>query len=153
FAQEKLGDLDGAAASYRAALDADPTVFPAANDLGVIRAEQGHLDDAADAFRQALAANDKYALARFNLGLVLDREGPSHMVESQGQIAEAIRTDSSFRDQDRTFMFDDDSFFTTLDLSKPLPPTWHFAASTKRTPVAVAGVVLALLLFRLVKAL
>ena len=153
FAQEKLGDLSGAADSYRAALESDPTVFPAANDLGVILAKQGRFEEAVDAFRQALAANGDYTTAQFNLGLALDQQGPSHALESQGQIAAATRADSSLRNQDRSFIFDDDSFFTTLDLSKPLPPTWHFAASTKRTPVAVAGVVLALLLFRLFKAL
>jgi hypothetical protein len=151
FAQEKLDDFDGAAASYRAALEADPTIFPAANDLGVILAKQGRLADAADAFRQALAANGDYSIAQFNLGLALDQQGVSHALEAQGQFAAAGRGDKSLRSQDRSFIFDDDAFFTTLDLSKPLPPTWHFAASTERTPITVAGVVLALLLFRLAK--
>lgn len=153
FAQQKSGDLDGAADSYRAALASDPTNFPAANDLGVVLAEQHDWIGAADAFRQALAANHKYATARFNLGLALDRMGPAHAVESQGQLAEAIRTDSTLRNQNHTFISDDDVFFTTLDLSKPVPPDWHFATSTKRAPITAATIVIALLLFRLVKAL
>ena len=151
FVEEKLGDVPAAEAAYRAALASDPTAFPAANNLGEILADDGHLSLAADAFRRALAANPEYATAAFNLGLVLDRMGPSHVLESQGELAVATRLEPELRERDHELITDDDTFFTTLDLSKPLPPNWHFASSQQRTSITVAGVVLALLLFRLFK--
>ena len=42
-------------------------------------------------------------------------------------------------------MTDTDPYFTTLDLSKPLPPSWEFARTQERAPVAAAGFALALL--------
>ncbi len=117
----------------------------------MILADQGHLDAAARAFRHAVAAKPSYATAHFNLGLVLNRMGPSHLFEAQGELARATRLEPELREHARKLISDRETFFTTLDLSKPLPPTWHFSSSEKRTPVVVAGVVLALLLFRLLR--
>jgi tetratricopeptide (TPR) repeat protein len=146
---EKQGDLPAAEDGYRAAVAADPTAFPAANNLGVILAEEGHLSEAADEFRLAVVADASYATAHFNLGLVLDRMGPAHFVEAQGEQAKAARLEPELREHDHELIADQETFFTTLDLSKPLPPTWHFASSERRTPAVVAGAVLAVLLFRL----
>jgi len=153
FVEEKLGDLQAAEAAYRAALRADPTAFPAANNLGVILADDGHLSLAADALRQARAANPEYATAAFNLGLVLDRMGPSHVLESQGEFAAATRAEPELREHAHALITDEESYFSTLDLSKPVPPHWHFASGQQRTSITVAGIVFALLLFRLVKTL
>jgi tetratricopeptide (TPR) repeat protein len=146
---EMAGDLPAAADGYRAALAADPTAFPSANNLGVILADEGHLSEAAEQFRVALAADDSYATAHFNLGLVLDRMGPTHFVEAQGELADASRLEPELREHDHDLIADQETFFTTLDLSKPLPPTWHFASSERRTPAIAAGAVLAVLLARL----
>ena len=151
FVESELDRKEVAAASYRAALASDPTSFQAANNLGVLLAEEHHLGSAADAFGQALAANPDDASAEFNLGIALDRMGPAHMLEAQGVFAAATRREPELREHDRTFIVDDDTYFSTLDLSKPLPPTWQFASSSKRAPITLGGVLLLLLLFRLVK--
>ena len=139
-------DLDEpAAAAYRAALDSDPTLFPAWNDLGVVLARQGRLTDAATAFRRAVGVRAEYALAWFNLGVALERMGLRHALASEGAFGRAFREDPELRGSERTFVADDATYFTTLDLSKPLPAKWQFAATQERTPVAVAGLALALL--------
>jgi tetratricopeptide (TPR) repeat protein len=153
FAQVQLGRLGEAARSYRAALASDPTLFPAANDLGVILAKEGRLDGAELWLRRAVGAEPDYPIARFNLGIVLARRGPAHLLASQGAFADAARLDSSFRFRNRSLVFDDDAYFTTLDLSKPLPPHWRFVRSERRAPVAVAAVVLLLVLIRFGRAI
>ena len=152
YVHEQLGHDAAAEKAYRTALASDPTSFQAANNLGVILGNDGHLSEASRLFRQALAAHRDYPTAAFNLGLVLGRMGPSHVLESQGELAVAIRQDPELRERDHELIPDEDIVFTTLDLSKPLPPDWHFSTSEQRTPITVATIVFALLLFRLVKA-
>ncbi len=181
YIQEERGQRAAAAKSYAAALTSDPSAYQAANDLGVIRAQDGDLPDAAAAFRQAIGAKHQYAtpefgpfdhgrtyraadalhrakaadteypIAEFNLGLVLGRMGPTHVLESQGEFAAAMRGDPELREHDHELIRDDETVFTTLDLSKPLPPEWHLASAEQRTPVTVAGVVFAILLVTLLK--
>ena len=153
FAQQETGDLEGAAHGYTAALEADPTLFSAANDLGAVRFGQGRTDDAVRAFRQAVGANPGYPLGWFNLGVALDRLGPAHVLRSQAAYARAARLDPSLRESDREIVFDNEPYFTTLDLSRPLPAQWQFATSYERAPLGVAGGVLVLVLLRLVLAL
>ena len=59
---------------------------------------------------------------------------------------EPSRADPDLRGRERTFVTDSDPYFTTLDLSKPLPPKWEFARTQERAPVAAAGFAIALLL-------
>lgn len=149
FAQQEGGDLDGAARSYAAAVDADPTLFPAMNDLGAIRALQGRNEEATRAFQNAIAVQPGFATAWFNLGVVRSRMGPGHLLEAQGAFARASGLDRSLRDREREVVFDQDLYFTTLDLSKPLPPEWTFARSEGRAPLGVSLLLLILLLVRL----
>lgn len=149
FAQQEGRDLDGAARSYAAAVDADPTLFPAMNDLGAVRALQGRNDEAARAFLDAIAVRPRFATAWFNLGVVRSRMGPGHLLESQGAFARASGLDRSLRDREREVIFDQDLYFTTLDLSKPLPPEWTFAKSEGRAPLGVSALLVILLLVRL----
>jgi len=145
FALRKLGRLDASAAAYQAALTSDPTLYPAWNDLGVVLARQGRLERAVAAFRRAVGAEPSYALGWFNLGVALERRGLRHAVAAEGAYGRAFRADPDLRGHARTFVPDDDTYFTTLDLSRPLPPKWEFARAQERTPVAVAGLALALL--------
>jgi len=75
------------------------------------------------------ASSGAYSYPRWNLGVVMSHRGLSHFVESQGWFAAAIRADSELRDKEAKLLFDDSIYFTTLDLSRPLPPDWHFATS------------------------
>jgi tetratricopeptide (TPR) repeat protein len=145
LALQRLKLSGQAVAAYRAAVDSDPTMFPAWNDLGVVLAGQGRLREAAVAFRHAVGVRSDYALGWFNLGVALDRMGLRHTLASEGALARAFRADPDLRGRTRTFVADDDLYFTTLDLSKPLPPKWEFASTQERTPVAVVGLGLALL--------
>ncbi len=146
FALERLKQPDRAAAEYRRAVRADPTLYPAWNDLGVVRARQGRLGEAATAFRHAVGVRSDYSVGWFNLGVALERLGPTHALASEGALARAIRADSSLRGRERSFIADNDLYFTTLDLSKPLPSKWQFAMTEERSPVAAAGFAVALLL-------
>ena len=145
LALERLKLSGQAVAAYRAAVGSDPTMFPAWNDLGVVLADQGRLNEAAVAFRHAVGVRSDYALGWFNLGVALERMGFRHALASEGAFARAFRADPELRGRTRTFVADDDLYFTTLDLSKPLPPKWEFASTQERTPLAVVGLGLALL--------
>jgi hypothetical protein len=131
--------------SYATAARADPTLFPAENDRGVILAGMGRNRDAADAFRRAVGANRRYALGWFNLGVILERLGPRHILASQGSFARAIRLDGALRKREHRLVFDDLPYFTSLDLSKPLPPNWRFADVQRRTPITVVALFVVLL--------
>ena len=182
YIEEQLGHHHLAAAHYTAALRADPSAYQAANDLGVLLAEDGHLEQAAAMFRHAIAAQREYAVpavgsgdsgrayrdtralhprdapatgyptGEFNLGIVLDRMGPTHLLEAQGELAAARRADPELREHGHEFIRDDETVFTTLDLSKPLPPEWHLAASQQTAPIAVGGIALAILLAAMFRA-
>jgi tetratricopeptide (TPR) repeat protein len=149
YAYESLGQQDAAAETYRQALGHDTTMFPAANDLGVIRARQGRDDEALTAFRQAVGANPDYALGWFNLGVHLSGMGPSHYLEAQGALGRAAKLDPALRDRDRELTYDAEPYYSGLDLSRPLPPEWRFAETERRVPAALTAVVILLLVGRL----
>jgi cellulose synthase operon protein C len=146
LALERAREPDRAIDAYRAAVREDPSLYPAWNDLGVALAGQDRLEEAADAFRHAVGARPEYGLAWFNLGVALERLGPEYAAASQGAFGRAVRADPDLRGRERTFVTDSDPYFTTLDLSKPLPPKWEFATTQERAPVAAAGFAIALLL-------
>jgi tetratricopeptide (TPR) repeat protein len=149
YAERRAGERDAALRDYRKAVAADPTNYPAANDLGVLLAEQGHPVAAVRALRDAVGAGPGYALSRFNLGVVLATQGVGHILEAQGDEAQAIRMDPGLADQAPLPQFDDSTVFTTLDLARPPPPGWHFAEAEKVSPGAAAGVALLVLLIAL----
>jgi tetratricopeptide (TPR) repeat protein len=149
YAYQSKEEWDNAAATYRRALDADPTLFPAANDLGVILARQGREADALTALRQAVGAKPEYALGWFNLGVLLGRMGPSRFLQAQGALGRAVTLDPGLRDRDRELVFDTDPYFSGLDLSRPLPPQWRFAQHEHRAPAALTILAILLLIGRL----
>jgi tetratricopeptide (TPR) repeat protein len=145
FAEQRLDRERAAERTYARAAALDPTLFPAENDLGVLRARRGDDAGAVRALRRALGAHEDYAIGWFNLGVVLERMGPSHVLSSQGALARAARIDTTFRGREHRLVLDDLPYFTGLDLSKPLPPDWRFAQVQRRAPVAVVGLVVILL--------
>jgi len=146
YGERREGDLRAAVADYELALAADPTNYPAANDLGVLLADQGRTGAAASALRQAVGAGPRYALARFNLGVALGEEGPVHLLEADGDRAAAVRLDPSLANAAPVPQFDDGTVLTTLDLARPPPPGWHFAEAETVSPGAVASLGLLVLL-------
>ncbi len=137
--EAQAGRLGEAARLNRAALEADPTTYPAANDLGVLLARMGDNEGAVRALRRAVGGNEGYALAWFNLGVVHGRMGPLHVLASQGALARAIELDEDFRGRKAEPTLDATTYRTGLDLSRPLPPEWTFAGSQSGRPAAVAG--------------
>jgi hypothetical protein len=123
----------------RAALAADQTAFPAANDLGVLLARAGRDEEAVRALRRAVGADEGYALGWFNLGVVLAGMGPAHLLASQGALARAFTLDPALRDRERTPTLDARTYRSRLDVSRPLPPTWTFAQEQRHAPAKTAG--------------
>ena len=153
FALQDAGHLAQAAEHYRLALEADPTLFSAANDLGVIATHVDQRDEAIAALRQAVGAQPRYALGWFNLGVVLEHAGPRRWLESQGAFAQAARLDPSTRDRLRRVEFDNAAYFSNLDVSRPLPGEWRFTQAYERGSLGAVGGVLIVLLLRLAFAL
>lgn len=147
----KLGRLADAADAYRAALDVDPSSYAAANDLGVLLAEEGDREAAVRVLRQAIAANPGYATGWFNLALVRREQGVEHLLEAEGDLAKARSLDGQLREAEREPRFDDDIVFTTLDLADPMPPKGSFVAERRRESLTVGAFVVVLVGWRAVR--
>ena len=65
------GDLDGAAALYRQALERDPALVPALINLGNIHYTRGHMVEAQALYERAIGISPEYFEAHFNLANVL----------------------------------------------------------------------------------
>jgi tetratricopeptide (TPR) repeat protein len=128
-----------AIADYRTSLALDPSEFPVANNLGVLLMQEGRDGAAVAALRRSVGANRDYATGWFNLGVALERMGPLHVLASEGSFARARRLDSKLASRGPVPLFDNVSYQSHLDLSKPLPANWTFASSQNHTPVAAAG--------------
>jgi tetratricopeptide (TPR) repeat protein len=146
FALSKAGRTREAAGAYRRAVGSDPSLYPAWNALGVSLSRLGQRDEAADAFRRAVGVRRSYAEGWFNLGVTLEHQGIANAAAAQGAFAQAFRHDGALREREHELIADDRLYVTTLDLSKPLPPKWDFAASQKEAPVAATGLAVLLLL-------
>ena len=86
----------------RTALDQVLAIAPdnpqANNELGMLLRQEGKFDDAEQAYRRALAADSSYALAHYNLGILLDvylrkpEEALEHYEAYQSSLAEPDKT-------------------------------------------------------------
>lgn len=146
FAAERARHAAAAIRLNRAALASDPTAFPAANDLGVLLARQGDDAAAVAALRRAVGADERYALGWFNLGVVLAAMGPRHLLASQGALARSFSLDSALRDRKRQPTIDARTYRIGLDVSRPLPAQWNFAATQRHAPTRTAGLAALLLI-------
>lgn len=138
-AEQGLGRTAAAIADYRHALAFDPTLYPVANNLGVLLMRRAENAAAAAALRRAVGANRGYATGWFNLGVALEREGPLQVVASEGCLARARALDGSLSSRGPVPLLDDTTYQSHLDLSKPLPANWTFVSSQNRTSVTAAG--------------
>ena len=69
------GDLEGAAACFRRAIELNPKFAGSHNNLGIVLRDKGDLDGAAASFRRAIELNPKFALAQGNLGWLMHLQG------------------------------------------------------------------------------
>ncbi|HWF50255.1 MAG TPA: hypothetical protein VG294_06365 [Solirubrobacteraceae bacterium] len=120
-AEQQLGHRAQAISDYRTALALDPTEFPVANNLGVLLMKEGNDAAAVAALRRSVGANRDYATGWFNLGVALERMGPLHVAASEGSLARARQLDSGLASREPVPLFDNVTYHTHLDLSKPLP--------------------------------
>lgn len=142
---ERNTDRPAAIASYRSALEADPTLFSTWNNLGVLLEQQGQHEEALSAFEQAIALRPHYACAWFNVGVMeSDRAGIAHFVRSQGAFGRAADLDATYRDQDRIVQFDEEIYDSGLDLSRPIPKDWTLT-QTSHSRVHYVGIGLIIL--------
>jgi protein O-GlcNAc transferase len=72
--RKAAGDLQGAAQSYRQALEIDPNYAPARYNLGVVLQEGGRFAEAESCFRRCLVLDRRDRDALFRLGLVLSAQ-------------------------------------------------------------------------------
>jgi tetratricopeptide (TPR) repeat protein len=87
----KMGDLEGATLEYQRALDANPNLAVARNNLGITLAQLGRLPEAEHQLRAAISIDNNYADAHANLGLVLRDQGK--IPEAKAQFEAALQLD------------------------------------------------------------
>src|SRR5581483_8742171 len=152
FVLETAGDLAEAVRYYGRVLADDPSDYPAANDLGVALARSDQKRAAVVAFRRAIGSRPRFALAWFNLGVVMGELGPGHLLESQGALARASRLDHHFRNEPRRPTLDERIYFSALDLSKPVPPYWSFGRIQQRAALGPSLALILLIIWGAVRA-
>jgi tetratricopeptide (TPR) repeat protein len=131
-------DRDTLIASYRAAIETDPTLFSAWNNLGILLTQVGRLDEAMTAFEEALIIRPDYALAWFNLGVAEgSRGGLRGFVRSQGALGQAANLDGALKGRSRSFAFDDEVYQSGVDVSKAIPVEWTLASTVRSGPTAL----------------
>lgn len=90
---QQAGDLTGAEAAYRRAVEHDPAHLRALNNLGIVLEAAERWDEAMHAYRQALAVDDSRAIIHYNLGHALHASGRAD--EAIAAYREAIRLDAN----------------------------------------------------------
>lgn len=96
---EAAGRQDDAVREYRAAIDRDPDLAGAHNDLGLILAGRGDVKEAAAELGEAVRLAPDFSKARNNLGVVLGRLGRSS--DAVTQFEAAIRLDPAYTEARR----------------------------------------------------
>ena len=91
---EAAGREDDAIREYQAAVQLDPGLAVAHNDLGLAFGKQGRLADAAAELAETVRLAPAFAKAHNNLGVVLGRRGEGAAAEAQFE--EAIRLDPDY---------------------------------------------------------
>jgi len=92
FAQFVKGNLDEAAAGYRAAVAADPRLAIAWNGLAMVLAQQGDLDGAIEAGQRLVALEPEEALGHTSLSIFYQRKGMIREAEDEKSIAARLST-------------------------------------------------------------
>lgn len=92
---------DGA---VRRALELNPALFAALNDLGAAHCERGEYQEAVFRFRQALEVNPSSILARCNLAMVFARQGRGEEARAELRLAAEQDPDDELLRRDRAFL-------------------------------------------------
>ncbi|MBD2054699.1 CHAT domain-containing protein [Oculatella sp. FACHB-28] len=90
------GRLNEAIAAYRRAIQIDPNLAVAHNNLGIVLARRGRLQEAVDAYREAIRLDPNLANAYNNLAEVLrDLGQPQEAEQAQAQASAVLNSASS----------------------------------------------------------
>jgi tetratricopeptide (TPR) repeat protein len=130
------GEHNAASRSLDLAVQSDPTLGPAHNDLGVIAAQRGDRDVARQAFLAALAGNPDYDLALWNLGVLEMQQGIGGIPQGQAYFARAILQTPSFATSAPAFRFDDRVYRIEFTEESRPGTGWSFG---KASSVALSG--------------
>jgi len=87
------GNIDGAMAEFREALQIKPAYAEAHINIGTAYLDHGRLEDAMAEFREALRIDPDHALAHFDLGNALLQQGRTE--EATAEFHEALRLNST----------------------------------------------------------
>lgn len=87
------GNLDAAAAEFRAAIATNPHSAEALSNLGVVLGRQGREAEAERSLRDAIQNDPRYEDAHLNLGLLLERQKRLTEAKSEAEKAVAIAPD------------------------------------------------------------
>jgi tetratricopeptide (TPR) repeat protein/Zn-dependent protease len=137
---------------YLSAVKSDPSFFPALNDLGAMAVKDGDLGEAKGYFEAALKAKPDYAYAAHNLGVaLLESGGIGNFLAAQHYLAHAVSYDASLAETSYDYIFDHELYFLNLSLGTSVPADWKFAAHAERSNLVLSVVVVALLLWGIIR--
>jgi Peptidase family M50 len=124
WADRAMGRPLAAREALETAVGADPSLYPAANDVGVLAARSGDDTAARQAFRSALSTRPDYALAWWNLGVLDLRSGLSHFRTGHAALAEATRLDPSLSGSRLDYRTDEAVYRITFDSVEEVSSEW-----------------------------
>ena len=150
FALHAAGRTNQAIPHYREALMVDSTSYVSANNLAVLLADGGNQAEAREVLEMAVRANPDYALGWHNLGILWGHErSPAGYLRSQGAFGRAALLDPGLRGADPTLRVDRLIYETGVDISRPIPPGWTYAATASPPRTRWTATLIALLLLRI----
>jgi Flp pilus assembly protein TadD len=130
-----LNRLSASRAELTAAVAADPSDFPALNDLGVMAAQNGDLTTAQQALESSLRARPSYDLAAWNLGVVDMQLGAFHIAAGQAYLALAGKENPQLRGSRPAYQVDNRIYRATF--GQPLQPVQSAGAIQGYSAAAV----------------
>lgn len=144
-----LGQHDDAAEQMSMAVEVDPGLYPALNDLGVIAALDGDSATARGHFLAALAINPNYDHALWNLGMLEMQSGFSGFFRGQSYVARSILLNPSLSAINLDYRFDDSIYRVEVNDPRLEGSQWSFATTASITMTAFGFMTLLVLAFRL----
>ena len=149
WADRARGRTVAAQEGLQATVAADPSLYPAANDLGVLQAQTGDLGAARRGFRSALSTRPDYALGWWNLGVLELRSGLTDFRSGHASLARAVSLDPSLAESPLEYRTDEAVYRITFDSVEEVSHQWTVGRTYAVAAVVLGGVGLLTALGRL----
>jgi hypothetical protein len=146
WAARLLGDPTLSAQLMNQALEADTSLYPVLNDVGVFAAISGDEREARQHFLDAAAANPRYDLALWNLGVLNMREGIGGIVRGQAYLARAIVQNPSLVTESLEFLTDERVYRVEINERLRTGAGWSFGVASSVATAAFGFVTMALVI-------